>query len=78
MKQTDWFSSASSGDVYAIVGDLSRGVQVNLPNGDTIDFIYDELSLAEKDLVKIVGKEYVGIGVVMPNAFCNIKKSGVS
>lgn len=71
------YSSASPGDVYAIVGDLSRGIQANLPNGDTIDFIYDELSLAEKDLVKIVGKEYVGIGVVMPNAFCNIKKSGV-
>lgn len=71
------YSSASTGNVYAIVGDLSRGIQANLPNGDTIDFIYDELSLAEKDLVKIVGKEYVGIGVVMPNAFCNIKKSGV-
>ena len=68
------YSSASTGNVYAIVGDLSRGAQVNLPNGDTIDFIYDELSLAEKDLVKIVGKEYVGIGVVAPNAFCNIKK----
>ena len=71
------YSSASTGNVYAIVGDLSRGIQANLPNVDTIDFIYDELSLAEKDLVKIVGKEYVGIGVVMPNAFCNIKKSGV-
>lgn len=68
------YSSASTGNVYAIVGDLSRGAQVNLPNGDTIDFVYDELSLAEKDLVKIVGKEYVGIGVVAPNAFCKIKK----
>lgn len=72
------YSSASNGSVYAIVGDLSRGVQVNLPNGDTIDFIYDELSLAEKDLVKIVGKEYVGIGVVAPNAFCNIKKPNIA
>lgn len=72
------YSSASNGSVYAIVGDLSRGVQVNLPNGDMIDFIYDELSLAEKDLVKIVGKEYVGIGVVAPNAFCNIKKPSIA
>lgn len=72
------YSSASKDNVYAIVGDLSRGAQVNLPNGDTIDFIYDELSLAEKDLVKIVGKEYVGIGVVAPNAFCKIKKPAIS
>jgi hypothetical protein len=34
----------------------------------------DELSLAEKDLVKIVGRQYVGMGVVAPKAFVKIAK----
>lgn len=68
------YATASTGAVYCIVGDLGRGAQANLPNGDTITFTYDDLSLSEKDLVKIVGREYVGLGVVAPNAFCNIKK----
>lgn len=68
------YSSATSGQVYAIVGDLRSGAQANFPNGDTIKFVYDNLSLAEKDLVKIVGREYVGIGVVAPKRFCLIKK----
>lgn len=68
------YSAASEDDVYAIVGDLGYGAQANLPNGDTISFVYDGLSLAESDLVKIVGREYIGLGVVAVNAFCNITK----
>jgi len=68
------YSAASENDVYAIVGDLGYGAQANLPNGDTISFVYDGLSLAESDLVKIVGREYIGLGVVAVNAFCNITK----
>lgn len=68
------YSAASEDDVYAIVGDLGYGAQANLPNGDTISFVYDGLSLAEADLVKIVGREYIGLGVVAVNAFCNITK----
>lgn len=49
----------------AIVGDLS-GVQANLPEGDSVRFVFDELSLAEKDLIKLVGRLYAAIGVVGP------------
>jgi hypothetical protein len=47
------YDTASSGAVYAIVGDLN-GVQVNYPEGEGIAIKYDDLSLAEKDMVKIV------------------------
>ena len=57
----------------AIVGDLS-GVQANLPEGDGVKFKFDDLSLAEKDLVKIVGRMYAAIEVVGPKMFCNILK----
>lgn len=68
------YSAASQGDVYMVVGDLSIGAQANFPNGDNITIKYDDLSLAEKDLVKVVGRQYVGLGVVSPQAFVNVKK----
>lgn len=58
----------------AIVGDLS-GVQANMPEGDGVKFKFDDLSLAEKDLVKIVGRLYAAIEVVGPKMFCNIPPS---
>ena len=57
----------------AIVGDLA-GVQANLPEGDGVKFKFDDLSLAEKDLVKIVGRLYAAIAVVGPGMLVNIKE----
>ena len=58
----------------AIVGDLS-GVQANLPEGENVTFKFDDLSLAEKDLVKIVGRLYAAIEVVGPKMFAVITGS---
>ena len=68
------YSSASANAVYAIVGDL-RGAQVNYPEGDGIAIKYDDLSEAEADLVKIVGRQYAAHALTACNMFCNIKKS---
>lgn len=68
------YSSASSNAVYMIVGDFGYGTQANFPNGDTITLKYDDLSMAEADLVKIVGRMYVGMDVVAPNALVNVTK----
>ena len=68
------FSAATSGEAYAIVGDLGRGAQANFPNGQEISIKFDDLSLAEKDLVKIVGREFVALGIVGPGCFVNITK----
>lgn len=51
-----------------IVGDLGS-VQVNFPEGDGVKIKYDDLSLAEADLVKIVGREYVAVALTAPNRF---------
>lgn len=67
------FSAATTGVCYAIVGDLGIGAQANFPNGQEIEIKVDELSKMEYDLVRILGREYVGLGVVAPNAFCMIK-----
>lgn len=68
------YAAAGSGDTYAIVGDFEFGAMANFPNGQEIKFVFDDKSLAEKDLVKIVGREYVALGVVAPNAFVKIQK----
>lgn len=67
--------SASTGDPYMIVGDFGVGVRANFPNGEEITTKYDELSLAEKDLVKIVGREYAALGLVASDALCVVKKA---
>lgn len=68
--------SASENDTYLIVGDLGVGAQANFPKGDEITIKYDDLSLAEADLVKIVGREYVALGLVAPNAFVKVTAPG--
>lgn len=70
----DSYSEASADEEYAIVGDLGFGARINLPDGNEVKFVFDDKSLAESDLVKIVGKLYAGIGIVAPNAFCVITK----
>ena len=66
-------SAAAADEVYMIVGDLA-GVTGNFPNGFAPQLIVDRLSLAEADLVKVVGKLYAGIGVTGPGMFVNVTK----
>lgn len=70
----DSYASAGDGDVWLIVGDFYRGSQANFPNGDEIRIKYDDTSEAEADLVKLVGREYVGLGLVSDKAFCTVTK----
>lgn len=67
------YDSASANAVYAFVGDLS-GVQVNYPEGDGIVIKYDDVTEAEADLVKIVGRQYCAHALTACGRFCNIKK----
>ena len=67
-------SAATTGETYAIVGDLGQGALANFPNGEGIDFKFDELSKKKEDLIEVLGREYVALGVVAPNAFVKITK----
>ncbi len=68
------FAAATTGVTYAIVGDLGHGALANFPNGDGIDFKFDELSKKKEDLIEVLGREYVALGVVAPDAFVKIVK----
>lgn len=68
------YDAASSNETYAIVGDL-RALQFNFPDGDGITIKYDDLSLAEKDLVKLVGRQYAGHGITAPGRLVKVAKA---
>lgn len=67
------YSAASAAAVYAIVGDLSA-VQVNYPEGDGVAIKYDDLTEAEADLVKIVGRQYAAHAITAPGRLVNVVK----
>lgn len=67
------YSAADDNAVYAIVGDLN-GAQVNYPNGDGVVIKYDDTTEGEKDLVKIIGRQYAAHAVTAPGRFVNITK----
>jgi HK97 family phage major capsid protein len=68
------YDSASNNAVYAIVGDL-KGAQLNYPEGEGVIIKYDDVTEAEEDMVKIVGRQYVAHAVTACGRFCNIKKT---
>lgn len=67
------YSTASTNAVYAIVGDLSA-IQVNYPEGDGLAIKYDDLTKAEEDIVKIVGRQYAAHKITKPGRLVNITK----
>ena len=68
------FGAASTGDTYAIVGDLGHGALANFPDGEGISFKFDELSKKKEDLIEVLGRQYVALAVVAPDAFVKIVK----
>lgn len=66
--------SASENDTYAIVGDFGYGALANFPNGDTMQIKIDDKTAMTSDLVKILGREYIGVEPVACRAFVKITK----
>lgn len=69
------YSTLSENGVYAIIGDLSA-LQANYPVGEGVVIKWDDLSLAEDDLVKVVGRQYAGHGVTAPGRLVKLTKPG--
>ena len=67
-------AAATTGVAWCIVGDLDHGALANFPDGEGITFKFDDMTLKKQDLVEVLGREYVALGVVAPQAFCKIVK----
>ena len=68
------YDTASANAVYCIVGDFRNGAMATYPNGQEIDIKYDDLTDMTKDLVRILGRRFVGLGAVADKSFALIKK----
>ena len=69
------FDAASENDMYALVGDL-KAIQANYPEGEGLVIKWDDLSEAEDDIVKVVGRQYVGFAVTAPGRLVKLTKPG--
>lgn len=67
------YDSVATNGAYMIVGDLD-GEQVNYPEGEGIAIKYDDVSEAEKDMVKIVGRQYAAHALTACKRFTVVKK----
>ena len=68
------YSAATTGVAYMLVGDLDHGALMNFPNGDGIEFKFDDMTLKKQDLIEVLGRQYVAIGVVADKAFAKVTK----
>ena len=68
------YGSASEDDVYAIVGDFRQGAIANFPNGQAIEYTFDQLTRKKEDLVEVLGKVYVAVAPVADKAFTLVTK----
>ena len=69
------YDAASENDMYALIGDL-KAIQANYPEGEGVVIKWDDLSEAEDDIVKVVGRQYVGFGVTAPGRLVKLTKPG--
>ena len=68
------YASAAANKVYMIVGDLREGTLANYPSGDDITLKFDDMTKKDEDLIQILGRRYVGLGVIGDKAFTLVKK----
>ena len=57
--------TVSGNTALGMVVDLSAW-QINFPNGDEVQFIFDEYTEAPADIVRVIGRVMAGIGIVAP------------
>ena len=68
------YDAATTGVPYMFVGDLDHGALMNFPNGEDIQFKFDEMTLKKQDLIEVLGRLPIAMGVVAPNAFVKVTK----
>ena len=69
------YDAANENDMYALIGDL-RAIQANYPEGEGVIIKWDDLSEAEDDIVKVVGRQYAGFAVTAPGRLVKLTKPG--
>lgn len=56
-----------------IVGDTSGAIKTT-PDGDKVDFIFDEITRKKENLVEVLGEQLMGLGVIADKSFTLVAK----
>lgn len=73
------YATADANACYIIVGDLGMGALATFPKGiNNIEYKYDDKTEMTADMVRILGREYVGIAPVSCGAFVQVLKPSAS
>ena len=67
------YSSADSNAMYGIVGDL-KAFQANYPEGEDVIIKWDDKTRAKDDMVTVIARQYVGLGVTAPGRLVRLCK----
>ena len=68
------YDAATAGQVYMIVGDFDIGAMANYPESDGVAIKFDDKTLMTQDLVRVLGRRYVGTEAVADKAFTLVAK----
>lgn len=68
------YDAASENDTYALVGDFNYGARAVTPNGKSVQIKVDDKTAMKSDLVDVLGRMPIGLGVVACKAFTRITK----
>ena len=72
------YGTANANAVYMIVGDFNNGALANYPDGEGVAIKYDDTTLMTSDLIRILGRRYVGAEPIADKHFCLIAKPTTS
>lgn len=56
---------------FAVIADPSA-FQINLPNGDAVQFKFDDITEAAADMVRVIGRLYAAVDIVAPGRVVRI------
>lgn len=70
-----YVAEADLGGAFGYVGDFGLGAHANFPNGAEITIKYDDRTDMKRDLVNILGRQFVAFGLVADAAFVKIAAS---
>ena len=68
------YSAASDEAVYMIVGDFENGALINNVSGNDVEIKIDDKTEMTKDLIRILGRKYIGANAIADKHFVLVAK----
>ena len=68
------YSTASDEAVYMLVGDFENGALINNVSGNDVELKFDDTTKMTEDLIRILGRKYIGMNAIADKHFVLVEK----